>query len=103
MEKYQSPLFVFLAPVANSVITAVSATAVNTTLLTANAYRKMVFIYNDSTHYLFLKLGPVATPENFTVKMPPHSLFELPLPVYVGAIDGIWSGATGSAKVTELF
>lgn len=103
MENYKSPLLTNLTPVVNSVITSVSASEVTTTIVADNLLRKMVLIYNNSSNSLFLKLGSTASNDNFTVKMPPHSLFELPFPVYTGVITGIWDGISGSAKVTELF
>lgn len=79
----------------------VSGSASNVTLLAANASRKMTMIYNDSTSDLYVKLGATASTSSFTVKLVANAYYELPLPVYTGIIDGIWTVAVGSARMTE--
>ena len=80
----------------------VASSATNVTVLAANANRKGAIIVNDSTAYLYLKFGATATTSSYTVKLYPDDYYEVPEPVYVGIIDGIWSAANGSARVTEL-
>lgn len=87
-----------------AVVTAVSQSATTVTLLAANANRRGAFIFNDATNRLLLvKLGSGASVTDFSVKMLPGSVFELPIPVYTGLVTGIWSGSgSGTAQVTEL-
>lgn len=84
-------------------ITGVAATNANpdTWLLQYNPLRKGGTIYNDSAAILYLLLGVgTATSSNFTVQVPPNGYYELPFS-YAGPVRGVWSSATGSARVTE--
>ena len=88
--------------------TVVGDAATDTALLAANAARKQAIIVNDSDADLCVALGAAASLTDFTFFLPKRyggqkSQMELPLPVYTGAIRGIWSSdAGGSAYVTEL-
>lgn len=86
---------------ASSSVTSVAASASNVTLLASNANRLAATIYNDSNSALYLKLGATASTTSFTVKMNRDDYYEVP-GNYTGAIHGIWSVATGSARITEL-
>jgi len=99
--KYRTPVKVETPPDTGTLAN-VSASASNQTLLAANAARKGAMIYNDSSATLYVKFGTTASATSYTVLMPANSYYELPYPVYTGIIDGIWSSATGSARVTEL-
>ena len=79
----------------------VAGSASSVSLLASNANRLGATVFNDSTADLYLKLGATASTTSFTVKMAAGSYFEVPFN-YTGAIDGIWSSATGSARITEL-
>jgi hypothetical protein len=83
--------------------TSVAASVTNVTLLAANANRLGATIYNDDTAaniFVLLSSGSASTTA-FTVKLVPGAYYELPFR-YTGAIQGIWSVATGAARVTEL-
>lgn len=88
--------------VATAVLTSVSASATTVTVLAANTARRGAYVFNDSTAVLYLKLGATASTTSHTVQVPAYGLYELPLPVYTGVIDGLWATATGSARVTEV-
>lgn len=79
----------------------VSASVSNVTLLVSNASRKTAMVYNDSTSDLYVKFGATASTSSFTVKLVANAYYELPLPVYTGIIDGIWTVAVGNARITE--
>lgn len=81
--------------------TSVAGSATNITLLAANTQRLGASIYNDSTALLYVRFQATATTSNFSVKMQPDSLLLVPCG-YTGIIDGIWSSATGSARVSEF-
>lgn len=92
-----------LTGAAASAVTAVAASVTTVPLLAANTDRRGASIYNDSASAsLYIKLGATASTISFTVKLRPGGLYELPPPVWRGAIDGIWSAAVGSARITEL-
>ena len=65
--------------------------------------RKRVMVYNHSPARLFLKLGPGASSQDFTLAMAADSYFECPHPAVEQAVTGFWTSATGSAMVTRLF
>lgn len=80
----------------------VAASATSVTLQASNTARKGLYIFNDSTASLYVKFGTTASSTSFTVFMGPGAYYELPLPVYSGRVDGIWTSATGSARMTEI-
>lgn len=88
--------------------TSVGDAVANQTLLAANASRKQAIIVNDSDADLYVKFGSNATSIDYTYFLPRQangqkSQMELPLPIYTGRIDGVWSAdAGGNARVTEL-
>jgi len=97
----QTPISVDqIRPNANSV-TSVAGSASSVQLLASNPYRLGAAIYNDSSADLYLKLGTTASTSSFTVKMAANSYYEVPFS-YTGEIDGIWSSATGNARITEI-
>lgn len=81
--------------------TNVSGSASSVTVLAANSLRVGATIYNDSAAILYLKMGATASATSFAVKVAPDGYYEVPAG-YTGILDGIWSSATGSARVTEL-
>jgi hypothetical protein len=90
-------------PPGTSAVTSVAAAVVNTSLLAADTTRRGAMIFNDSASAnLYVKLGSTASLTSFTALVPPSGYYELPYPVYTGAIDGIWDAAVGDARITEL-
>lgn len=88
------------------VTTVVPATVVPMVLLAANLARLGATIYNDSPNrFLYVKLGAGVGVASYTVRLGPHSYYELPFPAYTGVIEGVWNAAVppGSfATITEL-
>lgn len=84
-----------------SSVTSVASSATNVTILASNANRLAATVYNDSNQSLYLKLGATASTSSFTVKISASGYYEIP-GNYTGQIDGLWAGANGSARVTEL-
>lgn len=85
-------------------LSSVSAAASSTSLLAANSARLGAIVYNDSTATLYLGLtsGTVSTTA-YTVQLPAGAVYELSRDLgYTGALTGIWSSATGAARLTEL-
>jgi len=81
--------------------TSVSGSATSVTLLASNTSRVGATIFNDSTATLYLKLGATASTTSFVTKLYTDQYYEVPFG-YTGIIDGIWSSATGSARIVEL-
>jgi hypothetical protein len=91
-----------VAPTASAVNPVASTTTNGTTLQAANASRAGLYIYNDSTAILYVKLGTGATPTDWSLKVKPDGFYELPPPYYRGAVSGVWAAANGFARVTEV-
>ena len=85
----------------NSSCTNVSAAVADTALLIPNSNRLGCSIYNDSVATLYVKLGSGASVTSFTIALGRYDYYEAPAN-YVGRINGYWSAATGSARITEL-
>ena len=83
-------------------LTNVASSATTVSLLAANTNRRGVIIFNDSNQSLYVKYGATASTTSFTYLMTPKSTWEMILPIFQGAIDGIWASANGSARITEL-
>lgn len=79
----------------------VASSITNVTLLASNANRLGATIFNDGSANLFIKLGATASATSFTVRVTSQGYYEVPFG-YTGQIDGIWSVANGSARITEL-
>jgi hypothetical protein len=86
---------------ATSSVTSVAAATSSTQLMAATVNRIGATVYNDSTSVLYLNLGNTASSTSFTIKLQPEDYYEVPFG-YTGAILGIWTTATGSARLTEL-
>jgi hypothetical protein len=94
--------FVVPGRVGTATLTNVNGAATTTSLLTANTSRKAVIMHNDSTATLFLKYGATASVTSYTYKIAPDATWEMPSPLFAGALDGIWSAANGAVRITEL-
>lgn len=79
----------------------VAGSASSVTLLASNTDRRGATIQNDSTAILYVKFGSAASTTSYTIKMAADSYYEIPFG-YTGIITGIWSSATGSARITEM-
>lgn len=79
----------------------VTGSATSVTVLASNSSRLGATVFNDSSALLYLKLGATASTTSFTALLATNDYYEVPFQ-YTGIIDGIWSSATGSARVVEL-
>lgn len=87
---------------ATAIETNVASSASTVSLLISNPTRKQALFFNDSTQTLYLKLGTTASTSSYTVQVLAGGYYELPQPVYTGAIDGLWTSANGNARITEM-
>lgn len=82
--------------------TTVQASITSVSLLAANASRKGLTIYNNSSlGTLYVGFGATVSAANFAVKINPNTTWECPED-YDGMVTGIWSSASGSAQITEF-
>jgi hypothetical protein len=86
------------------VTTTIAASVVPAVYLAVNAARLGATINNDSAgRFLYIKLGAGVSGVSYSVRLGPHSYYELPFPAYTGVIEGVWTaGVGGFATVTEL-
>lgn len=88
---------------ATCAITSVASANTSTSLLAANTARSGAYFFNDSTAILYLAFAGSASTTAYTVQIAAQGFFEMPIiPVYTGAIFGIWASANGSVRITEL-
>lgn len=97
----QSSVKVSQTPVATAVLTNATSSATTAVVKAANANRRGFLLHNDSTAILYLAYASTASLTAYTVKIPPDGYWEMPIPVYTGALAGIWSAANGFARITE--
>lgn len=88
-------------PLASNTVAAVASSVTVVSLQAANAARRALKVYNDSTAVLYLKDGAAASTTDYSVQVASGGYYEWPLPIYTGAVTGLWSAANGSARVTE--
>lgn len=84
-------------------ITSVAGSVTSVTLLASNTARVSATIFNDapSGNLLYVALASSSSTTAYTIKLWPGSYWDLPVN-YTGIITGIWTAATGNARVTEL-
>ena len=87
---------------ATATLANVAASVTSVTLRAANTARLGLMIYNDSTASLYVNFGATASTTAFTVFMAAGAYYEMSQPPYSGAVNGLWTAAAGSARVTEL-
>ena len=85
-------------------VSSVAASATAVTLFAAGAGNDAGArtIFNDSTALLYVKFGATASSTDYTVQISAGGYYEVPAPVYDGLITGIWTSATGSARLTQV-
>lgn len=84
----------------------VAAAVASTQLFAANPDAKIRTIVNDSAlARLYIKYGTAASATSYTEYLDPGESYEFPrgdTGIYVGVVHGIWTLASGSARVTEV-
>ena len=90
-------------------VTSVPDSASVVDLAAANPNRAGLWIQNNSTEILFVKMGATATTADYSVEIPARTATLAtiwvmpPSPIYTGVVTGIWANnSSGSAKVTEF-
>jgi hypothetical protein len=91
---------------ANTVSNRFSVTA-STTVVTLFPVgtRSQAMVFNDSTSWMRVAIGPGASSTSFTAKIAPQGFWECPSAgeeLFDGEISGIWETANGSARCTEV-
>lgn len=94
-------------PAPSTLAATISSTNVSTTsqvLKAANAARVGLSIQNDHAVPLYVALAATCSTGTYTVQIPSLGYYELPYPVYVGAISCVSTTTAGSGgvRVTEM-
>ena len=79
----------------------VNSSITSVTLRPANPLRRPLSIYNNSTSTLYVSYSSTAQPSNAKVAIPPKAYWEMPTPIYLGSITGIWDEVNGNASIYE--
>jgi hypothetical protein len=88
---------------ATATLTNLASTAASQSALASNTARRGVLMFNDDANAVLIKYGATASATSYTVKIPADSYWEMPMPIYTGAIDAIWLvDGSGSLRITEL-
>lgn len=96
-----NPLPVDQAPAGAVSTSSVAASVTSVSLKAANSNRKGLIVRNDSSATLYLAHDASATTSS-PIEIPPgETLFDIPASTTL-AVHGIWSSATGSARIEEL-
>jgi hypothetical protein len=100
------------AQATSATLTSVAAAAITGVLITANAAtvgvttgRLGLIIVNDTTNpaaILRIAYAATASATAYTDLILPGDTWEMPAPIFAGAVSGIWDVAAGAARITEL-
>jgi hypothetical protein len=83
-------------------VTRVATSTTSVQLLGANPARLAgTVIINESSGTLKIKYGATASGTDYSYPILPSGIWEMPY-AYTGRIDGVLSGGTGFAQITEL-
>lgn len=93
----------YQAVAATATMTTKASSATSAQALASTAGRIGVRFENDADKICYLKYGTTAVATDYTVKLLPGASYDMPVPIYTGRIDCIWtSGPTGTLYITEL-
>lgn len=79
-----------------------SVSSVSSIALATNSNRKGATIFNDSATIVYLKFGATASTTSFSVRIGANDYYELPQPVYTGAIHMIRGTGSAVIQITEF-
>ena len=83
-------------------VSLVSRSSTVVTLKAANTSRKFLTLYNNSSGFVYVKLGSGASSSDFSIRMSGRSYYVLPSPIYTGIVTAIWvSAGAGEMLITE--
>jgi hypothetical protein len=90
-------------PATAATLTNVTSSTTSKTIVAANANRRGLIVFNDSTSIMYLSYGTQTTSATaFSVKIAAGASYLLDVPLYNGAMTGVWVTATGTARVTDI-
>lgn len=87
---------------ATTVYTKVAASLTAVPLVAETARREGLYIYNDSTGILYIRVDGDASSTEYTIRIPSQGFYEMPANYFTDAVTGAWDVANGYAHVTEI-
>lgn len=93
------------ARASSAVESSVSSSATSVTLIAANVDRIGLWVHNNSTAALFVRLGTedaTTATGGYSVKIAADGFWEMAQPIWTGALTAIWVSANGGASITQL-
>lgn len=90
-----------LAPRSSAVLTQVSNAVTSFSMVALNVSRGGLTFYNNSTTNCAIAYASSASMVAFTYMLQPGTHWEMPLPIYTGAVSAICTAATGVINSTE--
>jgi len=86
-----------------AVVSTVARATASGTIVASNANRRGLIVVNDSTGFLFLKMGAGGDSSDWTIRLPPRATWEAEDPAYTGPVTGAWNSVgSGFARITEI-
>lgn len=79
----------------------VPAATSSTSLAAANASRRGLYLFNESTAALRIKFATGASATSYTTLIPANGFLSFDPPLSQQIVHGIWDAATGAVMVTE--
>lgn len=81
-------------------VTSFPAGTGSVSLLSSLSTRRLCAIYNNGTTAMRVKRGTGASLTSWSFKILPGGYWEMPRPIYTGAITAVWEAAAGGAEPT---
>jgi hypothetical protein len=92
----------------STVVTTTTATPITNSLSTTkttiplNISRKGLTIFNPLSSTVYVDFGTDVTASDYMFKLDSGAYYEMPQPIYTGAISMILASGTGSVEIREL-
>ncbi len=80
----------------------IAASASVVDLIAENGNRVGLFIANNSTNILYIRIDADATTSDYTFALASNTIFTMPLNYFTDKVTGIWDGTNGFARVTQI-
>lgn len=91
-----------IIPLTSDTPSSVASSATSVTLIAANANRRSLTIFNNSTAILYVCFGATATQAGAKAPIGAGGFYEMPTgQLYTGVVSGIWASANGNASIYE--
>ena len=98
----ETPVPVSSSALVSDTPSSVPSSNTSQTLIAANASRKSLTIFNNSTAILYVCFSETATQAGAKVPLGAGGFYEMPAgQIYTGIVSGIWASVNGNASIYE--